>query len=284
MTFIKKALDKHKEDNIANISPRSVKDEEQGCLVQDNEKTIHSLNQSFIEIDIDKLTDNGITLVDGKNKILTEEIRNIKRILLKKAFEQKERIRNVIMVTSAIPGEGKTFISTSLALSVAMELDHSVLLIDADVIRGGLIDMMGLERSVGLTDYLIDNSLDVATVLNKTNIPKLNFISPGTKTTNTAELFASDKMKKLIDHLAKRYDDRLIILDTPPLLATSDASYLANLADQIIVIVDSETTTEQRLNEALSQFDDLSAVSLLLNKRRIPAMVEGYYSYGQDTD
>lgn len=283
MSFIKKAIDKHKADYKVSISPHSVIDGQES-VVPDSQEAIHTFKQPFINIDNEKLSYNGITLLDGKNKVLTEEIRNIKRSILKKAFSGNEKNNNVIMITSALPGEGKTFISTNLALSVAMELDRSVLLIDADVLRGGLIDILGIERSIGLTDYLMDKALNIATIINKTNIPKLSFISPGTICTNTAELFASDGMRKLVDHLAKRYDDRVIIIDTPPLLATSDASFLANIADQIIVIVDSETTTEQRLNEALSQLDDLNAVSLLLNKRHIPAMVEGYYSYGQVSD
>jgi len=284
MSFIKKALDKQKADYIKTISSNAVKDDNEKSVALDIQTAVHAIRQPSIEINFEKLAYNGITLLDGKNKVLSEEIRNIKRQILKKAYGGDEKNKNVIMVTSALPGEGKTFISTSLAISIAMELDRSVLLIDADILRGGLIDILGLERSIGMTDFLADDSLNVETILNKTNIPKLSFISPGTKSTNTAELFASDKMKKLIDHLANRYEDRLIILDTPPLLATSDASFLANKADQIIVIVDSETTTEQRLNEALGHLDDLTAVSLLLNKRHIPAMVEGYYSYGQVSD
>lgn len=284
MSFIKKALDKQKADFIKTVSSNAVKDDNEKSVSPDIQTAFHAIKQPSIEINFDKLTNNGITLLDGQNKVLSEEIRNIKRQILKKAYGGDEKNKNVIMVTSALPGEGKTFISTSLAISVAMELDRSVLLIDADILRGGLIDILGLERSIGLTDFLADDSLNIETILNKTNIPKLSFISPGIKSTNTAELFASDKMKKLIDHLANRYEDRLIILDTPPLLATSDASFLANKADQIIVIVDSETTTEQRLNEALGHLDDLTAVSLLLNKRHIPAMVEGYYSYGQVSD
>jgi len=283
MSFIKKAIEKHKADYKVSISPQPVINGKKS-VAPDNQNAIHTFKQPFIEIDTEKLAYNGITLLDNKNKVLTEEIRNIKRSILKKAFHDNEHNNNVIMITSALPGEGKTFISTNLALSIAMELDRSVLLIDADVLRGGIIDILGIERNIGLTDYLMDKSLNIATIINKTNIPKLSFISPGTKSTNTAELFASDRMRKLIDHLAERYDDRVIILDTPPLLATSDASFLANISDQIIVIVDSETTTEQRLNEALSQLDNLASVSLLLNKRHIPAMVEGYYSYGQDKD
>jgi len=283
MSFIKKAIDKHKADYKVSISPQSIINE-QKSVTPDNQNAIHTFKQPFIEIDTERLAYNGITLLDNKNKILTEEIRNIKRSILKKAFHGNGQNNNVIMITSALPGEGKTFISTNLALSIAKELDRSVLLIDADVLRGGIIDILGVERSIGLTDYLMDKSLNIATIINKTNIPKLSFVSPGTKSTNTAELFASDGMRKLVEHLAERYEDRVIILDTPPLLATSDASFLATIADQIVVIVDSETTTEQQLNEALGQLDDLTKVSLLLNKRHIPAMVEGYYSYGQDKD
>jgi protein-tyrosine kinase len=288
MSFIKKAVERHKSEMEAgsNSINHQVNNE---AIIFDEEKkqqTYLAQEKRTIELDIDKLGKLGMLVPNGTNRILAEEMRVIKRAILRDAFPDDSATgnKNIVVVTSALPGEGKTFISTNLALSVAMELDRSVLLIDADVIRGGLIEYLNLDRAPGLTDKLQDKSYNTENILCKTNIETLSLIPPGKKSSNTAELFASTGMKKLIHELANRYDDRLIILDSPPLLATSDAMYLANLADQVLVVVDSESTIEQRVSEALSQLDNINAVKLLLNKRHMPALMESYYSYDQDTD
>jgi protein-tyrosine kinase len=289
MSFIKKAVERHKAEVEAEADIHvDIGTKSENAVVEESLKTSTTkiADKRIINIDIEKLANLGMLVPNTTNRVLAEEMRIVKRTILKDAFPEKNSVRNnnIVVVTSSLPGEGKTFVSTNLALSVAMELDRSVLLIDADVIRGGLIEYLGLERSPGLTDMLQDRSMRVEEILCKTNINGLNLIAPGTKCPNTAELFSSSGMKRLIQELAARYDDRLIVIDSPPLLATSDAMYLASIADQVIFVVDSESTVEQRVSDALSQLDDQKAVKLLLNKRHLPAMVESYYSYDQDTD
>lgn len=123
---------------------------------------------------------------------------------------------NLIMVTSALPGEGKSFTAINLAISIAMELDNTVMLVDADVARPSVLNMLGLPPSKGLLDVLQDNSLDISGVLLRTNIEKLSILPSGTPHPRATELLASDIMIRLLDDMASRYNDRIIIFDSPP--------------------------------------------------------------------
>ena len=221
----------------------------------------------------------------GGRTNLLEEFRIIKRPLLKRAFAEggpKDKPANLIMVTSSLPGEGKTYCAINLAMSIAMELDHTVLLVDADVARPSVLRTMGLPAQRGLMDILLDDKLDLSDVMLRTNVDTLAILPAGTSTPRATELLASSTMSSMLNELANRYPDRVIIFDSPPLLLTSESRVLASHMGQIVVVVEAQTTTQHAVKEALHQLEGMNNVNLIYNKTRdIPGIEETYdYHYG----
>ncbi len=148
---------------------------------------------------------------------------------------------NLIMVTSALPGEGKSFTAINLAMSIAMELDHTVLLVDADVARPSIPRMLGLPATRGCSTCWSTSRSTCAGVLLKTNVEKLSLLLAGTQHPRATELLASEAMNRLLDDMASRYSDRIIIFDSPPLLVTTEARVLASHMGQVVVVVEAQT-------------------------------------------
>jgi exopolysaccharide/PEP-CTERM locus tyrosine autokinase len=220
-------------------------------------------------INLAKLRQAGIITPDEEKTQIAEEFRLIKRPLIKNAFSQgPESIHNgnLIMVTSALAGEGKTFCAINLAMSIAMERDHTVLLIDADVAKPSMPAYLGLKAERGLLDVLIDDKLELADVMIKTNVDKLSILTAGRKNKHATELLASQSMSELLKDIAHRYSDRIIIFDSPPLLLTSEARVLASQMGQIVLVVAAEKTPQQTVKEALRQIESCDVVNLIYNK------------------
>jgi receptor protein-tyrosine kinase len=234
-------------------------------------------------INLARLKTGGFVTPDAERTEIAEEFRLIKRPLLINAFGQGADATprgNMIMVTSSMAGEGKTFCTINLALSIAMEMDRTVLLVDADVAKPKLLQYLGVRAEKGLLDVLRDDSVGLPDVLLKTNIEKLTILPPGKSYKHATELLASDAMNSLIEDLASRYSDRIVIFDSPPLLATSEASVLASHMGQIVMVVEADKTPQAAVREALGQIEDSgAAISLLLNKTT-GSKGGGYYGYG----
>jgi len=176
--------------------------------------------QQEVSIDFERLKTAGMLTQDASQGRLADEYRAIKRPLLKNAFGGgvvELAHGNLIMVTSALPGEGKSFTSIGLAMSMAMEMDHTVLLVEADVAKPAVCRYCGIqEPPQGLVDYLADSSIDLSDLLMKTNVPKLTILPAGRRHPSSAELLGSHAMRELMDQLANRYPDRVVIFDSPP--------------------------------------------------------------------
>ena len=185
---------------------------------------------------------------------------------------------NLIMVTSAIAGEGKSFTAINLALSIATELDNTVMLVDADVARPSVLRVLGLPPSPGLLDLVLDESIDMSSVLLKTNIDKLSILPSGTPHERATELLASDAMIRLLKNVASRYPDRIVIFDSPPLLLTTEARVLASHMGQIVMVVRAETTLQADVQNALSAIHSCPVKLLVLNQARTAS--NGGYGYG----
>lgn len=221
-------------------------------------------------IDFDRLERSGFISPRKPVTRTSEEMRLVKRSLLKTAMADPEDLEqtkdNVIVVTSAAPREGKSFVAINLAISLAIERDIHVLLIDADVIRPSVFSILGLEDTVGLIDVLEDPDMDLGKSIVRTNIGKLSLISAGKSHMLTSELLASERMGQLIGEMASRYRDRIIIFDTPPLLAASEPSVLAQQVGQVLLVVQADRTGEGTVQAALDLVEDCRRVSMLLNK------------------
>jgi receptor protein-tyrosine kinase len=234
-----------------------------------------------IRIDLARLALAGFVSPDAPRTQSADEFRVIKRPLLTQAFDTSDTAagnRNLIMVTSALPGEGKTFTSINLALSIAMELDHTVLLVDADVARPAVLERLGIERAPGLLDILSDDRLDLSEVLLRTNVDRLTILPAGSPHDRTTELLASDAMNRLLGELATRYPDRILIFDAPPLLPSTESRVLATHMSQVILVVEAERTPQAVVKQALATIEDCPLVMTLLNKVA-HSDVGSYYGY-----
>ena len=184
-----------------------------------------------VEIDLEALSAAGIVSPNAPRSQIADQYRVIKRPLIRNAMGKGASIiahGNLIMVTSALPGEGKTFTAINLAMSIATELDNTVMLVDADVARPAVMKVLGLPESPGLLDLVLDESKDMASMLLKTNIDKLTILPSGTPHRRATELLASDTMIRLLDDMAQRYPDRIIVFDSSPLLLATEARVLAS--------------------------------------------------------
>ncbi|HEV2612177.1 MAG TPA: XrtA-associated tyrosine autokinase [Noviherbaspirillum sp.] len=224
-----------------------------------------------IELNLAKLQEAGMVTPNAGRSAIAEEFRAIKRTLITQALEQpgkSAKPNNLIMVTSSLPGEGKTFCAVNLAISIAIELDHTVLLVDADVARPSILRNLGLDPEPGLMDVLLGKSLDVADVMLKTNVDTLSILPAGSSHRHATELLASQTMSKLLNELATRYPDRLVIFDSPPLLLTSEARVLAQQMGQVVVVVEGEITTQNALKNSLGQIAGCQNINLIYNKAK----------------
>jgi len=256
-------------------------------LQTDIEPVVAASKQSAhrVELDLARMRDVGLVTAASGRTTLLEDFRIIKRPLLQRAFSERgptDKPGNLIMITSSLPGEGKTFCAINLAMSIAMELDHTVLLIDADVARPSVLRTLGLPAQRGLMDMLLDDKLDLSDVMLRTNVDTFSILPAGTSTPHATELLASSAMAALVHEIAHRYPDRIVIFDSPPLLLTSESRVLASHMGQIAMVVESETTTQHALKEALRQLEGCSNVNLIYNKmRQLPGIEETYdYNYG----
>jgi protein-tyrosine kinase len=223
------------------------------------------------KLDFRELQLKGYLTPDIAGRKIADEYRAIKRPLLANALGKSvEKIDNgnMIMVVSALPAEGKTYTSFNLAMSIAMEKNNTVLLVDGDIIKPSLTSMLGLNDLPGLTDLLLDQKITLADIIVKTSMPKLTVIPAGSAHMHSTELLASLEMERIAHELAKRYPDRIVVFDAPPILVTTEAPVLTRLAGQILVVVEAGRTEQNLVKEALAQLDSTKVIGMVLNKSR----------------
>jgi receptor protein-tyrosine kinase len=236
-----------------------------------------------VELDLLRLQDQGFITPHNVNTLLGNTFRMIKRPLLNNVMGKGATVldnANLIMVTSSISGEGKTFSAINLAISIAMERDKQVLLIDADVNKPSHHDVFGFKAEFGLTDYLRGKVTDMSRILYKSSIPSLTLMPAGTKTSHATELIASEAMEHFVEDISSKYKNRVIIFDSPPLLLPTEASVLASHMGQVIVVVQAEKTRHQEVKKSLSMLSN-KIVLLMLNQSHEKTQIGnyGYYKY-----
>jgi protein-tyrosine kinase len=235
-----------------------------------------------VRIHLEGLRAKGMLTPDSKQSITHEEFRVIKRPLLANAFGKgTQPVRNGkrVMVTSAFPGEGKSFCAINLAMSIAAERDQKVLLIDADVARPSIPRELGISGEIGLMDWLVDSKLDIADLVLSTNVDKLTVLPAGRRHQQATEMLASASMSRLLEQISARFPDRICIFDSPPLLVTTEARVLATYMGQIVMVVEAGKTPRDIVTEALSTIESCEVIGLVLNKAR-KIETSGYYGYG----
>ena len=233
-------------------------------------------------LDEEELINRGLLAPLDQAVPVADEFRRIKRPLIDNAIKHgsdHEDHMNLIMVASPLPGAGKTFCSVNLAASISLERELSVVLVDADVAKPHISDAFGLADRLGLLDILADDSMSIDEVLVCTDLNDIQVWPAGRKHSQSTELLASERMEEVMHELATRYADRLIVLDSPPLIITSEAQAVARQAGQIALVVEAGKTTNQEIQEALEQLDTDKAINTILNKS-LYSQVGGYYGSG----
>lgn len=251
-----------------------------GTIVREprSERQADSLDSGvFVDIDKGLLRDAGLLAPTEQHSQIADQYRIIKRPLLdnaagKGAYQAHDA--NMIMVTSALAGDGKTFNCINLALSMAAEKDKTVLLVDADVGKPHISNHFGLENRPGLIDLLTDNCRDVSELILKTSVSQLTLLPAGRYDEHATELLASRRMASIIDKLSMTYRDRIVIFDSPPLLVTSEARVLASSMGQIVLIVCAGSTPQDAVTTAIESLGPDKAISIIMNRSS-----EGFGSY-----
>jgi exopolysaccharide/PEP-CTERM locus tyrosine autokinase len=174
-------------------------------------------------------------------------------------------------------------------MSIAMEMDRTVLLVDADVAKPDVANRLGIESEKGLIDVLLDEKMTLTDVLLRTDIPKLTLLPSGGKHVHSTELLASERMRQITLELSSRYPDRIVIFDSPPLLLTSESRVLAGLMGQVVLVVEEGVTSQHAVKEAMSLLESNEIVGIVMNKGRRGSSGDryggysySYYPYGSD--
>ena len=280
MSIIEKALAKQqqKSQTVSEDSEEHVSQEQVSVEPEDvNQKDILALDKV-------SLAERGYLIDNGSRKSIKDEFRQIKRKLLNNAFGNASKTlhhSNLIMVSSAKPNEGKTFVAINLALSIALEQDKTVLLIDADVLRPSVVRELGVEDKPGIIEYLLGKSEKVSDIIYNTDIDKLKLIPAGKPHHLSNELLASEKMATLANELANRYPDRIVIFDCPPLIGVTETLVLASLMGQGVIVVEESKSSIADIQAATRHLNEDLALGLVLNKAiRSHKDLYGYYGYG----
>ncbi len=242
------------------------------------------LPSKVVPLDLGQLRTEGYLPEAGEARRFADYYREIKRPLIRKALAPDATADlRFILVSSALPGEGKTFTTLNLALSMAREQDISVLLVDADTPNPQVSRALGVEDEPGLMDALLDDTIDPESLILGTDVPGLDLLAAGRLAEGAAELIASARMAQVAARLSLRNPNRLVLLDSPPVLASSEARALLHIPGQVILVARSGQTPRQALQDAIALVDKRKLNGLVLNDCSVGAGDGYYYSYGYST-
>jgi receptor protein-tyrosine kinase/non-specific protein-tyrosine kinase len=226
-----------------------------------------------------KITSNSPYLVNlnDPHSPTAEEYRKLKSVLVK-LTKGDGFFKNTIMVTSAVPNEGKTLTALNLAISLAQEYDHTVLLVDADLRRPSIQRYLDVHGKSGFSDCLLDET-DIGETIIGTGIGKLSIIPAGRAVSNPVELFTSHRMRDLIEEMKYRYNDRYLIFDTPPILPFAETRSLANLVDGVLFVIKERLASQENIKEAVEALMGCELLGIIYNDAMLDRHDERYSYY-----
>jgi protein-tyrosine kinase len=222
-----------------------------------------------IAIDREALRSAGYLPEQGKDRQFADYYRQIKRPLIAKAMAASEAdgaSPRLIMLASALPGDGKTFTSINLALSMSRERDVSVVLVDADVAKPHISRIFGVEQEPGLLEALNDATIDVESLVLATDVPGLYILPAGKLHDGATELLASERMTQVTARLNARDSKRITLFDSAPLLVSSESRVLAAITGQLVLVVRAGKTPRKAVLDAIAQAGAGRSISLVLNQ------------------
>jgi exopolysaccharide/PEP-CTERM locus tyrosine autokinase len=220
--------------------------------------------------------DRTLVALTNPHSIEAEQFKILRTNILYPVSGQPPRS---ILITSAAPGEGKSFAAANLAISIAMNINRYVLLIDADMRRPDLHRRFGLGEVPGLSNYLLDGTA-LPSLLQKTQVDKLTLLPAGSSPANPSELISSERMAHLLSEVSSRYSDRLIVVDAPPLSIAAESGVLARQVEGILVVVRHGKTKREEVLNLLSRVEEEKLLGCFLNGiDRSTSKYYGYYNY-----
>jgi len=282
VTIVERTIEKLRRAGASGQSGQPVKPF--GSLVQEVDVSASAAQpvtpSRRIVIDRDALREAGYLPESSRERHFADHYRQIKRPLVAKALDRSVTGQSpqLIMMASALPGDGKTFTSINLALSLARERDISVVLVDADVPKPHISRIFGVDQESGLLDALSDPAVDVESLLLPTDAGSLSILPAGKPNEGATELLASARMSAIVQRLIAGNSRRIVLFDSPPLLVSTESQALAAIAGQIVVVVRSGSTPRQAVLDAVNKLGPGKPVSLVLNQGRV--VFGGDYGYG----
>ncbi len=235
-----------------------------------------SIHVKRSEVAAIKIDNPYLVTVNDQGAPASEQYRKLKSLIVK--LSQTGDFDKSLMVTSPVAGEGKTITSLNLAITMAQEFDHTVLLVEADIRKPSVLNNLGLKAEKGLTDCVLDG-LDLKEVLVKTGIGSLSVLPAGRRVDNPVELFSSNRMQTLFAEIKSRYNDRYIIVDTTPLLPFAEPSYIANMVGAVVLVVREGLTTTDKLKRSLEMLKNHNLLGVVSNCVSRVNSLQGYYGY-----
>jgi protein-tyrosine kinase len=214
------------------------------------------------------------------NPIAAEEFRKLRTMILRTSIS---RPMQTILVTSAVPREGKSTIASNLALAISRGVKEHALFIDCDLRNSHKNPLLGLNIPLGLSDYLM-GKLNHSKLIVRTRIPKLSVLPSGSITSNPAELVGSEKMRNLMKALKSHYANRYIIIDSPPIMLTTEPIILSEMVDGVILVVLAEKTPREVVQRAVKEINKEKILGIVLNQIKAkPSSYSYRYDYPQKT-
>jgi protein-tyrosine kinase len=284
MSIVESALDRLRKASAVQPSPEAaaLSQRPRAASGETDEAAALSRPPRRVAIDFDALREQGELPERGQERRFADYYREIKRPLIQKALAGDALPDSrLILVTSALPGEGKTFTALNLALSIAHERDVSVLLVDADVPKVHLSLTFGIQDEPGLIDALANEALDVDSLVLGTDVRGLEVLSAGKAARETAaELIASVRMGQIAARLTARHPRRLVLFDSAPLLVSSEARALKQVPGEILLVTRAGRTPRQALLDAIALIDKAKLHGLVLNDAYIARGHDYYDHYG----
>lgn len=236
-----------------------------------------------LHIDLDVLRRKGVYPPKAMEQVIRDQYRRIKRPLLANVSSNQqpaERNASIIMVTSAVAGEGKTFTSLNLALSIARDPDHSITLVDGDVARARISRLFDVQDQPGLLDLLENERLRPEDVIRPTDVPSLSVLPAGRQHELSEELLSSARMRKVLTAMADTSPNHIVLFDSPPLLAAPEAATLSAHMGLILMVVKASATPRHQVLAALDLMDRDTPVNMILNQTLGGPGSDDYAGYG----
>ncbi len=286
MSLIERALEKHRRqgDKPAAARPPLAPASAVSEVLATHREL--SVGPEVVELDVVQLRMRGYMPAEEAMSEMMHQFRRLKRPLVVNALQREAGTAlssRIIAVASAVAGEGKSFTSLNLAMSLAIERDFNVLLIDGDIARGALTSALGLGDQQGLLDLLSDGDRNIESCVRRTSLDGLYVLPCGKWRDNAPELLGSTRLKRLLSDVTARYPGCLVVCDTAPVMLTNEGAVFLSIAGQVVFIVSSGSTPRQSVIDSLALIPSDRAVSMVLNKFSGP-VDSGYQYYGQHYD